>query len=1050
MPVEQPAISLPVPSVIIAVGEMALQAACQAGEIYRRGGPQRSPLTRFLALEMRASQPPQLLPLDDVLLKQANAPREAPGDSRTSSDAARIRQEALRATIKDAGQIWQSLERVLHEIRTHELLFEAGWGQAYDVPANFYLLADVTDPQAAGAALPLAEMLHEISASRNFVQAHLLLSTAVFPEAPGAPKSDAEVMVYTFLHELDAYLQPGARSRAALQQALELPTSPEAKATVFDPAIYLFDCRKEGSYMVKDPAGMTTMLGNALLGLLQRDLASQIHRHLADLDLQEHAGFYNSLGAACIVYDPASLQQACAGRIAAEFLEQVVLLETGDTQIRTTRARSIAEKTGALNRWQEDLLRRLPPAIAGVNIAAETSLLSLMLSGPRLPELDYTRLQASSWAGLLRAVPDGFRGEGLLEMKQLMDGSAGELARKTLDVFSAELDCLPGDPQMYPGGIEQALKTVDILDEDLTRQEKRIQKLQADLPEKRLQTASDLEARCAHMEQLFQAAPRLPWIIRILPRFVRLWLAPLYYARRYWKGLAELRLLQEECLTLAQEVCAADVQLAALGHAQSLAAELRGALEKTRQDLQSLDKTLHTAQKDFSAVWADFPLGQAENGWDGAFRIPAVDENVADWAYARHRPNLDGWLNAFCLQSGLFEHWRSLEAGQVSHWLLQNGIGAFAPLWKLDLDSLFALWSKPEIGFNGPRPLSDRLISNCMSIAMPLLRPNFDSSGGPGYSSVRRLALFSRPDWSNCCLPPAHDQQTRWETVYTGDQTLALFLQARTAVSLAALPEMLAPGRIKWEALSSTVRKNYEILSVLGQGRTGIVTETIDPEDPDLRKLIFEWDFKVRGKEVRQELTILLSKKRYEEYRGKERFSGQWNRYAEAEMPEIRQLAAEFARLHAGRRWSTLTQAQNVLRFVQACIPYGYDKDTTRHTDWARYPIETLQDRTGDCEDVAILCAAVLARLGFDVVLLLYPEPCHLAFGVAGAEKLKGEYVSDPQTGRRYFYGEATSEGWHLGQIPESYRGITPDQILPVKLLMEEEEQGEEEQGKGE
>jgi hypothetical protein len=74
---------------------------------------------------------------------------------------------------------------------------------------------------------------------------------------------------------------------------------------------------------------------------------------------------------------------------------------------------------------------------------------------------------------------------------------------------------------------------------------------------------------------------------------------------------------------------------------------------------------------------------------------------------------------------------------------------------------------------------------------------------------------------------------------------------------------------------------------------------------------------------------------------------------------------------------------------------------------------------TGDCEDVAILCTAVIARLGFQVFLLEYPK--HVAFGVAGANNLKGDYVQGPNTGMRYLYGEATVKGWYLGEIPHKY-----------------------------
>src|SRR5690606_23562612 len=111
-------------------------------------------------------------------------------------------------------------------------------------------------------------------------------------------------------------------------------------------------------------------------------------------------------------------------------------------------------------------------------------------------------------------------------------------------------------------------------------------------------------------------------------------------------------------------------------------------------------------------------------------------------------------------------------------------------------------------------------------------------------------------------------------------------------------------------------------------------------------KKVFHWKFQPRGsgEAIEQEITLYLSKSRYEYYRRQLRFSGEWNRYAEIEMPEVRMLATEFQKLHSENKWSTFNQAFNVLKFVQACIPYSFDKDSTGYSDWARYPIESLME----------------------------------------------------------------------------------------------------------
>lgn len=191
------------------------------------------------------------------------------------------------------------------------------------------------------------------------------------------------------------------------------------------------------------------------------------------------------------------------------------------------------------------------------------------------------------------------------------------------------------------------------------------------------------------------------------------------------------------------------------------------------------------------------------------------------------------------------------------------------------------------------------------------------------------------------------------------------------------------------------------------------------------------------GLPVEMRLELALSTERYQSARAEPRRPvGDWAHYATTDMPELDTLAASFYRLHLGRQWSTLEQASNVLNFTQACISYALDEDTTPSPEWPRYPIETLMDECGDCEDDVILAAAILKRLGFEVALLYYPGHC--ALGLAGADGLPGEYVMDPHTNLKYFYGETTAEGWRLGEVPEEYRGRQPEKIEQVYHVVKE------------
>ena len=108
--------------------------------------------------------------------------------------------------------------------------------------------------------------------------------------------------------------------------------------------------------------------------------------------------------------------------------------------------------------------------------------------------------------------------------------------------------------------------------------------------------------------------------------------------------------------------------------------------------------------------------------------------------------------------------------------------------------------------------------------------------------------------------------------------------------------------------------------------------------------------------------------------------------------------------------------------FVQS-LTYTSDLVTTGFDNYPRYPIETLVDNGGDCEDTAILTAALIDALGYGTVLLVFDGTStrngHVAVGVKGGEGIYGTswtYQDD-----KYYYLETTGTGWEIGQIPDDY-----------------------------
>ena len=112
--------------------------------------------------------------------------------------------------------------------------------------------------------------------------------------------------------------------------------------------------------------------------------------------------------------------------------------------------------------------------------------------------------------------------------------------------------------------------------------------------------------------------------------------------------------------------------------------------------------------------------------------------------------------------------------------------------------------------------------------------------------------------------------------------------------------------------------------------------------------------------------------------------------------------------------------------FVQS-LNYTSDLTSSGYEEYPRFPYETLYENGGDCEDTAILSAAILQEMGYDVVLLKLPE--HMALGIKCDPEQKGK--SFEYKGSDYYYVETTGSNWQIGEIPEEYTD-QPVQVIPV------------------
>lgn len=148
-------------------------------------------------------------------------------------------------------------------------------------------------------------------------------------------------------------------------------------------------------------------------------------------------------------------------------------------------------------------------------------------------------------------------------------------------------------------------------------------------------------------------------------------------------------------------------------------------------------------------------------------------------------------------------------------------------------------------------------------------------------------------------------------------------------------------------------------------------------------------------------------------------FDGEIPRYADyivdGTTPDIERAAAALFAQAQDHRYSTYEEISLALAFVQS-ITYSFDEDSVGKTEYWRFPIETLYDETGDCEDTTILAGALLRRLGHAVVALDLPG--HAALGVEAPPGVPGQFVE--HEGRRMYFCETTGTGWRVGEVPSS------------------------------
>lgn len=149
-------------------------------------------------------------------------------------------------------------------------------------------------------------------------------------------------------------------------------------------------------------------------------------------------------------------------------------------------------------------------------------------------------------------------------------------------------------------------------------------------------------------------------------------------------------------------------------------------------------------------------------------------------------------------------------------------------------------------------------------------------------------------------------------------------------------------------------------------------------------------------------------------------------------------LALDLKDFADSKNYDKVTTANFILKFIQENIKYELDEDTKGCLEYWRFPVETLVDKVGDCEDTSVLYASIMKALGYDTVLFFYTwtnndgqRIGHIAVGI-NLDGDHGSYILE--NGKKYYYCETTTIGYSVGKLPPDPTEIRgkPDKIIHV------------------
>ena len=191
-----------------------------------------------------------------------------------------------------------------------------------------------------------------------------------------------------------------------------------------------------------------------------------------------------------------------------------------------------------------------------------------------------------------------------------------------------------------------------------------------------------------------------------------------------------------------------------------------------------------------------------------------------------------------------------------------------------------------------------------------------------------------------------------------------------------------------------------------------------EPPDPSYRRVHFEWEYDYSTWSYDLDIPIDAVEAYRSACRQPESYYELYSSYITEPTDDeyLHSLAQVFINSTKENNLPKEDAVPMAVAFVQH-LDY-IDDDPSSDMDYPKYPLETLYDHGGDCEDTSILLCSLIREMGYGCCLIGFED--HMAVGILGDDSMEGFYFEKDD--QKYYYIETTAEGWPIGEMPEEYQ----------------------------